>query len=61
MDTRFFRVAVYSLLGLCGLTLCVKVSHPLLNEAIFLLFCLFPAILETIKKDVPLFSFFPKN
>ena len=61
MDTRFFRVAVYSLLGLCGLTLCAKVSHPLLTEAVFLLFCLLPAILESVKKEVPLFPLLPRR
>ena len=61
MDTRFFRVTTYALLGLCGLTLCAKTPHPLLTEAVFLLFCLLPAILESVKKEVPLFPLLPRR
>lgn len=61
MDTRFFRVTLYSLLGILGLSLGAFLPYSLLGEGIFLLFCLLPALFEHRKKDVSLFPLLPKR
>lgn len=61
MEPRFFRITVYCLLGVLGLSLGGFTSSPLLSEGVFLVFCALPALWEYTKKDVPLFSLLPKS
>lgn len=61
MEPRFFRVTLYSLLGVLGLSLGGLLPSPLLSEGVFLVCCALPALWEYAKKDVPLFPVLPKR
>ena len=61
MEPRFFRITVYCLLGVLGLSLGGFVPSPLLSEGVFLVFCVFPALWEYRKKEVSLLPILPRR
>ena len=61
MDTRLLRVTLYLFCGLLGLSLSGLLPHPLLGEAVLLVFCALPVACEKGKGETALFPLLPRR